>query len=378
MVIPLKITLRDPEPLYRQVASELRSLILTGTLKPGDKLPTIQELARQWNSNYFTVQSAITILVKEGLLESLPRVGTFVRKTKPKLSSIGIYYSSDFWANREAGFYRLLHRAIQQRLAKERIQLISWIDERNSKKQGTPLPALRRALQRHEIQGLISPMVSGSDEQWLPRLSVPVAILGSLKMPGNIDFDSHQLLQLSLESLASQGCKDIGCINLMQQIKVRPDGSKHPYGEFYEQLGKIASNLKLNLQENWIQSPSPSQHLNRRFEQFGYAALNKIWAQKKRPQGILVYPDVVAWGVIVAVLERQIRVPKDLKLVFHQNVGLDYLCPFPATYVSADPAIVANLLLEQIKLQYNGKKALSHKIPYTVQPMQVHVDAGLK
>ena len=41
----LQLNYRDPRPIYEQVKSEFRRLILSGALARGDKLPSVRELA---------------------------------------------------------------------------------------------------------------------------------------------------------------------------------------------------------------------------------------------------------------------------------------------------------------------------------------------
>jgi DNA-binding GntR family transcriptional regulator len=62
-----------------QVADALRSEIASGTLAPGDKLPSIRTLAERFGVAPMTAQSAIDILRSEGLIYTSPGRGTFVR-----------------------------------------------------------------------------------------------------------------------------------------------------------------------------------------------------------------------------------------------------------------------------------------------------------
>ena len=41
----LQLNYRDPRPIYEQVKSEFRRLILSGALPRGEKLPSVRELA---------------------------------------------------------------------------------------------------------------------------------------------------------------------------------------------------------------------------------------------------------------------------------------------------------------------------------------------
>lgn len=60
------------------VAERLEALILDGTLRSGDQLPTEPELARALNVGRSTVREAKRALISRGLLESRRKLGTFV------------------------------------------------------------------------------------------------------------------------------------------------------------------------------------------------------------------------------------------------------------------------------------------------------------
>jgi GntR family transcriptional regulator/MocR family aminotransferase len=68
------------QPVYRQLAAHFRAEIEAGRLGPGDRLPTIRELARSAGVNRDTVALAYDALTKEGLIESTVGRGTFVRR----------------------------------------------------------------------------------------------------------------------------------------------------------------------------------------------------------------------------------------------------------------------------------------------------------
>lgn len=76
----LKISGENPEPMYQQIINEIRRLILTGELSPGDPLPSIRELAQQLTTSVITTRRAYLELEREGLLTSRQGVGTFVAR----------------------------------------------------------------------------------------------------------------------------------------------------------------------------------------------------------------------------------------------------------------------------------------------------------
>jgi GntR family transcriptional regulator len=73
------------EPIYQQLIRQVTHAITTGALSPGDRLPTIRQLAAELVVNPNTVARAYRELEREGLVESGPRRGTFVTFDPPKL-----------------------------------------------------------------------------------------------------------------------------------------------------------------------------------------------------------------------------------------------------------------------------------------------------
>ncbi|MGH9774726.1 MAG: GntR family transcriptional regulator [Candidatus Acidiferrales bacterium] len=71
MKIPplLRIDAASPIPLYRQIVSELRALLVSGELAPGDSLPPVRQLAMDLNVHHNTVALAYRHLAEEGWLD---------------------------------------------------------------------------------------------------------------------------------------------------------------------------------------------------------------------------------------------------------------------------------------------------------------------
>ena len=77
-VVPtININYRDPRPIYEQVRDGLRTLIVSGALAGGEKLPSVRELASQLAINPNTIQRAYRALEQEGYLSSVPGKGSF-------------------------------------------------------------------------------------------------------------------------------------------------------------------------------------------------------------------------------------------------------------------------------------------------------------
>jgi GntR family transcriptional regulator len=72
------------QPMYREIAEDLRKQIDIGILEPGGRLPTERELRERYNASRNTIKDAIKRLIFQGLVEIRPGLGTFVTmRTEP-------------------------------------------------------------------------------------------------------------------------------------------------------------------------------------------------------------------------------------------------------------------------------------------------------
>ena len=69
---------RDVRPIYAQIIDGFRSQILSGILTPGEKLPSVRELASGLAINPNTIQRAYRTLEAEGWIATVPGKGCFV------------------------------------------------------------------------------------------------------------------------------------------------------------------------------------------------------------------------------------------------------------------------------------------------------------
>jgi DNA-binding transcriptional regulator YhcF (GntR family) len=76
--VPLHLSLDDPEPMYRQIESQLRDFILGGQLEPGTRLPSMRALARDLSCSVITTRRAYEDLEGEGFIRTRQGMGTLV------------------------------------------------------------------------------------------------------------------------------------------------------------------------------------------------------------------------------------------------------------------------------------------------------------
>jgi GntR family transcriptional regulator len=77
------------DPMYRQIAEDLRRKIESGEIPPGSQLPTEIELREKYNASRNTIRDAIKWLTTRSLVETRPGQGTFVvEKINPFVTTL--------------------------------------------------------------------------------------------------------------------------------------------------------------------------------------------------------------------------------------------------------------------------------------------------
>lgn len=77
-MLPFSVTLKAGEPPYRQVVYAATKAIVSGELLPGASFPSVRELSQSLKINPNTAQKVVAELVRDGLLEVKPGIGTLV------------------------------------------------------------------------------------------------------------------------------------------------------------------------------------------------------------------------------------------------------------------------------------------------------------
>lgn len=75
--------MNDSDVLYRSVAASISGMIASGTLRPGERVPSVRRLSSQRNVSISTVLKAYEVLETRGLIEARPNAGYYVRYRPP-------------------------------------------------------------------------------------------------------------------------------------------------------------------------------------------------------------------------------------------------------------------------------------------------------
>jgi len=86
----LNIDPRSSTPIYQQIVDAVKNAVARGLYNPGDKIPTVREMASELTINPNTIAKAYQKLEQEGVIVTMRSRGTFIaeRKTAPESKEV--------------------------------------------------------------------------------------------------------------------------------------------------------------------------------------------------------------------------------------------------------------------------------------------------
>lgn len=73
------------QPLYEQIVTQIKQLIISNVLKEGEALPSMRLLAKELKISVITTKRAYEELEREGFIETVTGKGSFVSAKNPEL-----------------------------------------------------------------------------------------------------------------------------------------------------------------------------------------------------------------------------------------------------------------------------------------------------
>ncbi len=125
----IEIDLLSKIPIYVQIIDQVKHMIATGSLKPGDQLPTVRQMATDLRVNFNTIARAYRMLDDKGLISTQHGRGTYIlppssEENGERLRRQDIEWLTRHYLNEAAG---LDYTAEEVRKIFERY-IIQWIE----------------------------------------------------------------------------------------------------------------------------------------------------------------------------------------------------------------------------------------------------------
>ncbi len=73
------------DPIYLQIVNQIKAMIMSGELSPGDALPSMRNLAMQMRVSLITTKRAYEELERDGFIETYTGKGSFVKAQNAEL-----------------------------------------------------------------------------------------------------------------------------------------------------------------------------------------------------------------------------------------------------------------------------------------------------
>lgn len=86
-------------PIYLQIISEIKKQIISGKLIPGERIPSVRELALTYKVNPNTMQKALIELEENGLIKTERTNGKFVTEDEKIINKIKNDYADNLTQN---------------------------------------------------------------------------------------------------------------------------------------------------------------------------------------------------------------------------------------------------------------------------------------
>lgn len=361
-------------PLYVQIFEKIRTLILNGELKPGERIPVSRDLQKQLQMSSFTVEKGIRLLVENGWLVRRPRVGTFVPDHLPetplglpKAMNNGvvrvlfhtIYPSGDYWfalllalgnALQEVGFRLELHQISDNKIPPAAILTAQCAGVIYC---GTCSTVLARRLSQTRIPLIL-----------LGSLDHPRASLPSIEM---LVHDDKKRAALGMEHLLKLGHRRILCITAREETQL---GEHH-------RAGIKQALLQQNIPESSCRvvslSDNPSLALSDDCN-----IIKEILCQDTSFTAVLTCMQAVS--IVKGIRELGLRIPDDISLIalgesiWHKELSLTVVSSNmdddgggPLKLTGFAQEAVKRLIAQMKNKNYIGRRVIFYEDCYAVK-----------
>ena len=343
----LSIDPRSDLGIAAQIRARIAFLVADGELAPGERLPSVRDLAAQLGVNVNTIRAAYAELERDELVRTRHGVGTVVQAAPPARLPAGIRpLGVNTVAVLVAGlnpFYLELLRGIEDTAA-EQGTLVLIVDTRDSR----PLAeALLRRLISRGVDGVIAVSVGGLEKEVQSRETddgglPPIVYVDQPDRRGHVLlFDGHAGGYAAAHHLREHGHERVGIITAPR--------SSPNVAEVYR--GYVDA-----LQDTGRQ---PDSSLVAEVDAFtienGRLGLARLLEQDHPPSAVFAGGEVLALGALKEAQARQLDVPAQLALCGYTDSPTATIVQPPLTMVSVPAREIGTRAMQRLADLIQGK-----------------------
>ena len=298
----------SPDALSDQLAAAIRRKIALGELKPGDRLPSVREMARICGTSVRVPLTALDVLTGEGAVVSRPRLGTIVLGQKRKMWRGRVLVLRNCVCPDYTGMVLREEIAVALARASWRVEFVSVPHAKGRK---TPdMNAVTRDL-AEDIDFAICCFGSEKAIRALEEKGVKYAVLdGSLSRGPNNVVNVIWAYDSAVREFAAdcvrKGVERVFAVSF-DVMSVQRMGMSRAMADAGIALDAVSV------------TPSLLSSRLESFRECGYRAVRERLADDTRPEVVFFADDYLAVGGMWALAEAGLRVPEDVKVVTVAN-----------------------------------------------------------
>ena len=338
-------------PVYQQIKDIIREEIAQGKYKPGDTLPSANQLTKLFNTSRNTAVKAINDLAYEGTIYCVQGKGSIVsdlrkktavrtRRKKSSIPDIGILIS-DFDNLNHPYFARLL-KGISEKAKTIPCNLKTFCINNYS---------INDFVHNENFDGLIvATKLPQSSVLVLKQNNIPFVLAGNDVYGEDllcVTGDSYSSTYEAVRYLHSLGHEKIAVLSGPTTARSTPlayMAYKHAMNEF-----------KLEVDESFFKAGDYG-------EEAGYQSFQELLSKGDTPTAVFAMEDNIAIGVIKAAEENSLKVPDDLSIIGSGDRFPISNVKIPLTTFCDKLMDIGALCLEMIDKKLNNKVIKNSKV----------------
>jgi DNA-binding LacI/PurR family transcriptional regulator len=344
-------TLTEKKPRYQEITNQFRQRLHNGELNPGDQLPSFAEMKQQYGASQATMDRVFALLEQEGLVTREQGRGTFVADPAARVKSglIG-FIGNDYITRRHFVYHSHVVEGIDEVTAREEKRIL----------------LLRRdsPVGWDQVEGVIVHDRGFQVEKMPVRLPC-VAIEETVAGIPSVVADDYDGARQAARHLLQLGHRRIG---YLLQFRDEPWLKRRAAG-FRDELEESG----IEPERDWVWDPQIKFPPQGGYRQWGYEHmqrwLNKDW-KKHKFTAVIAQNDMAAIGVIEALREAGLRVPRDVSVMGYDGTEV---CDHFSPRISAVEVplydigkTAAEILLQHISGEKSGRESVM--LPVRLKP----------
>jgi DNA-binding LacI/PurR family transcriptional regulator len=336
-----------------RVVTTLRRQIVSGRLRPEQRLPATLELEKQFRTNTRTIEEAVRELRNDGFLESQPRRGTFVVPHPPCLANVAVVYPHRLdSSHRDVTFWRVLANLAKRNSCAPQHRFVVYTGLNGHMDE----PDYRRLLhdvRAHKLAGILfasSPhllLKTPLFAEIMARPELPrVAFMSHATHPGIpvVWGDEDGYFEQALTFFQAQGRRRLAVLGAASQE------NREALLPGEANLAATAAKHGIEVRPYWIQGMSHALAPRAR----PLAQLLMHGPRNDRPDALLILDDSLVEAATAGVADAGVKMPDELTVIGHANFPEPPFSAVPIARLGYDVQEVLDRCLEIMDRQRRG------------------------